>query len=452
MLDKFNNFIKEQELCTFGEQILLAVSGGIDSVVMAHLFSKSDYECAIAHCNFQLRGEESNEDEAFVSSLAASLEMQFHVKRFNVDKAVSNKGISVQMAARELRYAWFEELIHLQSYDAVATAHNRNDSVETFFLNLSRGTGIRGLAGIPYRNGNIIRPLLFASRKDITGYARRNNLIFREDSSNIETKYQRNKIRHDVVHVMEQINPGFVDTMAGNMSRLREVHAIYMQSVDSTRKALFDQDSDGIHIDIAALKRLSPILTWLYELFSPFGFTRSQCEGIEKIMDADPGRQSISTTHQLYKDRARLILVESTRKAFDRYYLDNPDNLSSLPFPMDVEVLDRSQLQQIPDDKHIACLDHAEIQFPLTIRHWLHGDYFFPLGMDQMKKLSDFFVDEKIPVPEKERAWILASGNKIVWIMGHRIDNRFRITAKTTRVLLLRFQSDVASQHLKESL
>ncbi len=452
MLDQFNDFIKEQELCTFGEQILLAVSGGIDSVVMTHLFSQSDYTCAIAHCNFQLRVEESNEDEAFVSSMAASLEMQFHVKRFNVDQEVSNKGISVQMAARELRYAWFEELIHLQSYDSVATAHNRNDSVETFFLNLSRGTGIRGLAGIPYRNGNIIRPLLFASREDIAGYARRNNLIFREDSTNIETKYQRNKIRHDIVPVMEQINPGFVDTMAGNMARLREVHSICMQSIDNARKALFDQDSDSIHIDIAALKRLSPIRTWLYELFSPFGFTRSQCEGIEKIMDADPGRQSISTTHQLYKDRARLILVESTRKTFDRYYLDNPDNLSSLPFPMDVEVLDRSELQRIPDDKHIACLDHAEIQFPLTIRHWLHGDYFFPLGMNQIKKLSDFFVDEKIPVPEKERAWILASGNKIVWIMGHRIDNRFRITSKTTRVLLLRFQSDVASQHLKESL
>jgi len=452
MLDQFNDFIKEQKLCRFGEQILLAVSGGIDSVVMTHLFSQSDYNCAIAHCNFQLRGEESDEDEAFVTTLAASLEMQFHVKQFDVDEAVSNKGISVQMAARELRYAWFEELIHQQSYDAVATAHNRNDSVETFFLNLSRGTGIRGLTGIPLRNGDIIRPLLFASREEITGYARRNNLIFREDSSNIETKYRRNKIRHDVVTVMQQINPGFLETMARNMSRFREVHTIYMQSVDNTRKALFDKDSNRIHIDIAALKKLSPIRTWLYELFSPFGFTRSQCEGIEKIMDADPGRQSISTTHQLYKDRSQLILVESTQKAFDRYYLDNPENLSSLPFPMDVEVLDRSELQQIPDDKQIACLDHAEILFPLTIRHWMHGDYFYPLGMNQMKKLSDFFVDEKIPVPEKEGTWIMASGNKIVWIMGHRIDNRFRITAKTTRVLLLRFQSDVASQHLKESV
>ena len=444
MLDRLKSYLEENKLCKFGDRVLLAVSGGIDSVVMAHLFREADYNCAIAHCNFQLRGKESESDEAFVRLLGASLEMPVYVKHFDVEETVKEEGISVQMAARELRYAWFEELLNDRSYDLVATAHNENDSVETFFINLSRGTGIRGLTGIPPVNGKIIRPLLFATRKEIIAYAEQNQLKFREDASNLDTKYRRNKIRHDVIPVMEQINPGFTETMSLNMERLTEVLGIYKQAVKLARKELFEEGSSRITIDIGKLSSLSPRRTWFYELFSPFGFTRSQCEGIEQIMEAKPGRRSISTTHQLFKDRDRLILIQSTQESFTRYYLDGPDYSSSLPFPMDVEVIDRSELEKIPADPHIACLDHDEIQFPLTIRRWFHGDYFYPLGMNQMKKLSDFFVDNKISVPEKESTWILASGKKIVWIMGHRIDHRFRITEKTTKVLLLSFQSDIA--------
>ena len=431
---------------------MLAVSGGVDSVVMAHLFSNTDHECAIAHCNFQLRGEESDAEEAFVRSLAPTLEMPVYVRRFDVEVTCREKGISVQMAARELRYSWFEELLRQQRFDVVATAHNLNDSVETFLLNLTRGTGIRGLTGIPPRNENVIRPLLFASRPEIAAYASGRRLAYREDSSNIQTKYSRNKIRHDVIPVMEMINPVFIETMNQNMNRLKETHAIFLDAVERTRERLFERSGDRIRIRIRELKKLTPVRTWLFELFSPFGFTRSQCEGMEKIMEADPGRRSISTTHQLFKDRDQLILVGSHQKSFDRYYLDSPENVSNLPFPMDVEVMDREKLGKIPDDNRIACLDYDLIQFPLTIRHWYHGDYFFPLGMDQMKKLSDFFVDQKIPVPEKERIWVLASGKKIVWIMGYRIDNRFKITEKTRKVLLLRFQTDVVPQHVKESV
>lgn len=444
MLDRLKSYLEENKLCKSGDRVLLAVSGGIDSVVMAHLFREADYNCAIAHCNFQLRGKDSESDEAFVRLLGASLEMPVYVKRFDVEETVKEEGISVQMAARELRYTWFEELLNDHSYDLVATAHNENDSVETFFINLSRGTGIRGLTGIPPVIGKIIRPLLFATRKEIIAYAEQKQFKFREDASNLDTKYRRNKIRHDVIPVMEQINPGFTETMSLNMERLTEVLGIYKHAVKLAREELFEEGSSRITIDIGKLSSLSPRRTWFYELFSPFGFTRSQCEGIEQIMDAKPGRQSISTTHQLFKDRDRLILIQSTQESFERYYLDGPFNGSSLPFPMDVEVIDRNELEKIPSDPNIACLDHDEIQFPLTIRHWLHGDYFYPLGMNQMKKLSDFFVDNKISVPEKESTWILASGKKIVWIMGHRIDHRFRITEKTTKVLLLSFQSDIA--------
>jgi len=444
MLQDFNNYIQKLDLCRPDDRILLAVSGGIDSVVMAHLFKEAGYDCMLAHCNFQLRGEDSEGDENFVRSLASYLELPIMVKHFDVEAEMQEHGISLQMAARDLRYAWFEELITGHSMDRVATAHNQNDAVETFFLNLSRGSGIRGLKGISPSRGRIIRPLLFSSRSQIESYQKSNRIEYREDSSNRETKYQRNKIRHDVLPVMEQINPGFLEVMEGNMALLGEVFEIYDQSIQEIRKELFKEKNGKITIAIEKLRALSPLRTWLYELFSPFGFTRMQCEGIEKIMEAGPGRQSISTTHRLFMDRDRMILLPTGIKSFERFYLDDPENHSSLPFPMDMEVLDRSALGSIPRDPNTACLDLDSFQFPLIIRRWMHGDYFYPLGMEQNKKLSDFFIDEKVPVPEKEGIWIMASGKKIVWIMGYRIDNRFRITASTKRVLRLRFQPDVS--------
>ncbi len=348
------------------------------------------------------------------------------------------------MAARDLRYSWFSLLADQHSFSAISTAHNLNDSVETFFLNLSRGTGVRGLTGIPVRNGKVIRPIGFASRKDIREYARSKVLAFREDSSNRETKYQRNKIRHDVIPSLEQINPGFIDTMASNMERMMELRDIVEQSVDNVREEIFKRKAGEIHVLTKDLMKLVPVGTWLYELFAPFGFTRLQCEEIEQFFQSKPGKRFLSPTHQLFKDRDRLILVDSASDSFERYYLDTPEKHSFLPFSMNMEVIERDELDRILTDRNTACLDFDEIQFPLTIRHWLHGDYFYPLGMNQIKKLSDFFVDEKISVPEKERTWVLASGKKIVWIMGHRIDNRFKITEKTRRVLLLRLQPDVA--------
>ncbi|MDX2430107.1 MAG: tRNA lysidine(34) synthetase TilS [Bacteroides sp.] len=444
MQEGFNSYNRDKELLGFGERVLLAVSGGVDSVVMAHLFAETDFDCAIAHCNFQLRGEDSDADEAFVRNLAAQLEMPVYVERFDVDREMKEKGISLQMAARDLRYEWFSTLAVGHSFDAIATAHNLNDSVETFFLNLARGTGIRGLTGIPLRNENIIRPLLFASRKEIEAYATSNSLAFREDSSNRETKYQRNKIRHDVIPIMEQINPAFVQTMAENMKRMVELRELVEVNVDDLRQEIFQRTMAEIRIDTGRLMKLEPLGTWMYELFSPFGFTKPQCKDIEGFLQSDSGKRFLSPTHQLYKDRDQLIMVESKTDSFERFYLDTPEKHSSLPFSMDIEVMDRNELKKIPNDKNTACLDIDEILFPLTIRRWQHGDYFYPLGMDQIKKLSDFFVDEKVPVPMKERTWILATGKKIVWIMGHRIDNRFRIKESTQRVLILRLQPDIA--------
>ncbi|MGW8314602.1 MAG: tRNA lysidine(34) synthetase TilS [Bacteroidales bacterium] len=451
MREEFDAYLKKEGLCSPSDQLLLAVSGGVDSVVMAHLFRAAGYHCALAHCNFQLRGKESDADEMSVRSLSDYLEYPVYVKRFDVEGTISEQGGSVQMVARELRYQWFQELAVQHGFDAIATAHNLNDSIETFFLNLIRGTGIRGLLGIPAKNRNVIRPLLFSTRKAIMAYARRQQITFREDASNLETKYTRNKIRHDLLPVMEQIHPGIEDTMAMNMQRLQEVESIFINAVETERERLFVREGDQTCVEIGSLRSLAPLGTWLYELFSPFGFSSAQCAGIEQMMNAPPGSRSVSPTHQLFKDRDRLILVKSQVKEVQRYYLDSPELPSSLPFSMDIEIVAREQLKKIPGDPLTACLDFDTIQFPLTLRHWLHGDYFYPLGMDQMKKISDFFVDNKVPVPDKERAWILASGRKIVWIIGYRIDHRYRITDQTRKVLILRVQSDVPPELLKKS-
>lgn len=452
MREAFQAYLVEEGLCRPTDRLLLAVSGGIDSVVMAHLFRSAGFDCALAHCNFQLRGQASDSDEVFVRSLSGLLEFPVYVRKFDVERTIREEGGSVQMVARELRYGWFQELAAQHGFDAIATAHNLNDSIETFFLNLIRGTGIRGLLGIPAKNRNVIRPLLFTSRKEILAFARKEQIAFREDASNLETKYTRNKIRHDLLPVLEQIHPQIVDIMDMNMKHLKEAESIFRNAVETEREKLFFREGERITIEIESLRSLAPRGTWLYELFYPFGFSSAQCNGIEQMMDAPPGRRSVSPTHQLFKDRDRLILVKSQVKEVQRYYLDSPELPSSLPFPMDIQIMERSRLKKIPDDRLTACLDFDQIQFPLTLRHWLHGDYFYPLGMDQMKKVSDFFVDKKVPVPDKERAWILASGRKIVWIVGYRIDHRFRINDKTKKVLMLRVQSDVVTELGKEDL
>ena len=414
-------------------------------MALIHLFKMAEVECAIAHCNFQLRGAESIADEEFVRSLAASLEIPVYVKRMEVEAHARDRQMSHQMAARELRYAWFESLRKEHGFHAVATAHNLNDSVETFFINLSRGTGLRGLTGIPVINGSVIRPLLFASRNEIVAFCEREHIHYREDSTNRETKYRRNKIRHDVIPIMQAVQPAFTEVMESNMQRLSDAEAIFRSAIEQVRSSLFEEGPQSVIVEIEQLRALTPLQTWLYELFSPYGFTRMQIEGIVQMMDASPGKQSISTTHKLHKDRDTLILTQTTPERFDRFYLDRAEQPSNLPFPMDVEILKRDQLESIPADPTVACLDLDQLDFPLTIRHWLHGDYFHPLGMDGVKKLSDFFIDQKIPGPEKERTWILASGKKIVWIMGHRIDHRYRITDTTRKVLKLSLHPDVGA-------
>lgn len=437
MVQKFQRYIEEYKLCDPGQELMLAVSGGVDSVVMTDLFYSSGYSCSILHCNFGLRGSESDGDEAFVRSLASSYDMPVFVQSFETEDYAEEEGISIQMAARKLRYDWFDEISDNHDIRLIATAHNMNDSIETVLINLSRGTGLKGLTGIPCKNEKFIRPMLKLSRKEILDYAREKSLQYREDSSNASKKYHRNRIRHDVIPALEEVNPSFIKTMYENISRISEGYEIFRESINTARSSLFIQKADHMEIDIASLKVLSPLSTWLYELFSAYNFSKDQCLGIEMILHSDSGKHCVSTTHQLYKDRDKLLLFELEEKSFERYYIDSPGSRASLPFAMDIDLVDIENAGDFPNSQLSAFLDHGQLTFPLTIRKWQHGDYFYPLGMEQMKKLSDFFIDTKVPVPVKNKTWILASGKNIVWIMGLRIDNRYKLTSKTKQVLKL---------------
>lgn len=442
MWEKLLSFSKQNELFQKSDSILLAVSGGVDSVVMTDLFVRGGISAAILHCNFQLRGNESELDEAFVRSLADSYNIPIFVQRFDTEIHANENGISVQMAARELRYKWFDEMRDYLQYDHIATAHNKNDAVETFFINLGRGTGIKGITGIPVKNNHYIRPLLFLSRKDIYSYARVKGLAYREDSSNASKKYQRNKIRHDIIPAFEELNPSFVDTMEDNIHRFSDIASIYKSHINSVRKQLFSKQNHNLVISISDIKKLSPIKTWLYELFHPFNFTKDQCSSIAKILDAPSGKVFISTTHKLYKDRDAFYIVENNDNTnFERYYIDSTEKNFQLPFAAEMEILETFRNEDINNNK-IAFLDMDTLHFPLTVRKWMHGDYFYPLGMDHIKKVSDFFIDNKIPVPVKKNTWILASGKNIVWIIGLRIDNRYKVTDHTKKVLKLKIYDD----------
>lgn len=437
MENNFQNYIKEKNLCSGRDEIMLAVSGGIDSVVMTNLFYQSAYKCMMLHCNFGLRNEESDGDEAFVRSIAANYEFPVFVKKFDALEFAEENGISVQMAARELRYSWFDEISKKYAIDRIATAHNMNDSVETVLLNLTRGTGIKGLTGIPAKNGKYIRPLLFASRTEIQEYCKINKLQFREDSSNASKKYKRNKIRHDIIPMMEEINPSYIQTMNENIRRFEESYQIYRKEVHRIREGLFINKGTHTEINLESLKTIKPISSWLYELFSDYGFSMDQCLNIGKILESESGKQFVSPTYRLYKDRDKLLLYPIEETSFDRYYIDSPESKVALPFSMDLEIINSETSEDIPANQNIAYLDLEKLNFPLIIRKWQFGDYFFPLGMEQMKKVSDFFINNKIPVPVKNNTWLLTSGKNIVWIMGLRIDNRYKITSKTNQILKL---------------
>ena len=428
-IDTYFSFLKNKK-------ILVAVSGGVDSVVLTHLLNKLNFNIALAHCNFRLRGKASDLEEAFVQDLTNKLQLSFFVTSFKTkDYAVKNN-LSIQMAARDLRYAWFNEIIKTHAFDYLLTAHHADDNLETFLINLSRGTGLDGLTGIPAVNNQTIRPLLPFTKKEIETYANNNNLSWREDLSNTETKYLRNKLRHDVIPLLKEINPNLLESFAKTVEHLKGSKQIVQDRIDGIKKDVTIESDKNLKFKIQNLKSLSNPKAYLFELLNIYGFT--QWDDVLNLLEAQSGKQVYSKTHRLIKDRDYLILDKIKNKNQPNIYKINESDTNLKAQNLSLKI----QKSNLDDFKHleknstkIIYIDKSLLIFPLTVRKWEKGDYFYPLGMRGKKKLSKYFKDEKLSVLDKENNWLLCSNNNIVWILNHRQDDRFKINDTTKNIL-----------------
>ena len=440
MLQETKEYIREKINVGKNDKILLAVSGGIDSMVMSSILIDLGYIVSIAHCNFSLRGEESDSDQEFVNKYASDREVPIYNKKFDTAEYARNHGLSIQMAARELRYNWFAEISNEEKIPYVAVAHNNDDVTETIIINLVRGTGLRGLTGIKARTGNIIRPLLFASRKDIELYALQNNIKFREDSSNALTYYHRNRIRHNVIPELLKINPAFNKTLESTIEKLSGTSEIFNAYIKSVKERIIEKVGDNISVSVNDLAGLSPSSAWLFEIFREYGIGQNQLNELKKLFYAESGKYLNTASHTIYKDREKLIITTNNEPELRIITINSLVELFNYHgFITDIIPINDFELIK---DSAIACLDLAKIEFPLTLRPWKEGDWFLPLGMRGKKKISDFLIDIKIPVSIKPGIRVLCSNDEICWIAGFRIDNRFKITSDTKNVLLIRLNQE----------
>ena len=438
MLHEFLKFIEDNRLIKKNDRVLLAVSGGIDSMVMTDLFIKSGINIGIAHCNFTLRAGESDKDEKYVREFATDHNIPYYSQRFDTRAISCEKKISVQMAARNLRYTWFEEIRNKNGYDSIAVAHNLSDNVETFLINLARGTGIKGLSGIKKKSGRVIRPILFASRLTIEEYSTNWKINYREDSSNIETKYTRNKIRHLILPLMKEINPSIEAALNETAERLSSVNDIFYGYISSLRKTIFKNNSGIFLVNISLLRPFLNNNTVLFELFRPFGTGSGTLTDLHNIIKGKTGIQLITDTHRIIKNRNELIITARSDQKKEISVINTLTGLKKNQFISSVRKVSMSESLRIPSNPEIACIDYQKISFPLIIRKWQFGDIFYPLGMKHRKKLSDYFIDRKFSILEKENKMVLESAGSIVWIIGERLDNRFRINESTKEALIIK--------------
>lgn len=431
MLTQFTEFVLKNDLCSKSQPVFVAASGGIDSMVLLHLFVSAGFNVSAAHMNFNLRGKESDEDEAFVKERCGHLAIPFIRKAVATKNYATERGMSVQMAARALRYEWFSELIRLNAGSVIATAHHVNDSGETMLLNLIRGTGIDGLTGIPMKNDGVIRPLSFATRKQIEQYAAAHAITWREDESNLDDHYQRNFIRHRVMRLLRQINPSIEETLLRNSTRLGGERELLERSLAGLKEDFIVDDDGTVRISKEGLKEFIHRSGVLMRMIEPFGFNFATAESIVAALEGQPGKKFFSPTHQLVVDREHLIISVPDHEA-SPVAVTREGSLGKLTLTI------RETSDKTPgSDPSTAYIDKDKVTLPLLWRKWKEGDSFHPLGMKGSKKLSDFFIDEKIPVTEKQSATVLTSGSEIVWVVGKRIDDRFRITGDTKTVLVI---------------
>ena len=425
MLQKLSNHINKNLPFLKDKKLLIAISGGIDSVVLTHLLSALKFNISLAHCNFNLRGIESDKDEDFIISLGEKLNVKTFTTHFKTEEFAKKNKQSTQIAARNLRYNWFNELIHKYEFDFVLTAHHADDNLETFLINLTRGTGLEGLTGIPEINGNIVRPLLKFSRQEIIDFAKENNIDWREDKSNAFTKYTRNKIRHQVVPILKEINPSLLDTFANTTEHLQENQQIIEDRINEVSlKVLqknFKTEKEIIKIEIKKIKSLSNSKAYLYQLLKDYNFT--EWNDVYNLLSAQSGKQIFSKTHILLKDRDFLILTKIDFSTALETIFQIEENTSEIKQPIHLNI--ENVIEKSTENKQTIFVDKEELVFPLKLRKWQNGDFFYPKGMNGKKKLSKYFKDEKLSLIEKQNTWLLCNNNNsIIWVIGYRQDKR----------------------------
>lgn len=435
-ISDFRNFAKNNGLFAPDQKILVGVSGGADSICLCHLLKKEDVSFGIAHVNFGLRDNESDEDEAFVERFASEIQVPFFQIRFNTEEFAQQNGTSIQMAARELRYQWFEKIRRQHHFHLIATAHHADDAMETFFINLAKGAGLHGLKGIPAKNGLVIRPLLFARREQIEAYIHQHNLPFRTDSSNLSDKYQRNFVRLHIIPLFREAFPAFDDTFARSLENLSEATEILDFCSEQFAKEAIEKREDGMAISIPRLFELPAPASFLFFWLKNYGFTRTVVKEIEQALRAQSGKVFFSQTHRIVKDRDFLLL--SHLKPGDEknisHLLFSEEGVFSFFHHEFKTLLTENNDFVVSKDANVAQLDFNKLQFPIVIRRWMPGDRFKPLGMSGYKKVSDFLTDLKLSIPQKEQTLVMCCNEEIVWVVGLRIHNDFKITEKTGKI------------------
>ena len=422
MLQKFKKHITEEFPFLKDTKLLIAISGGLDSVVLFHLLHKLNYDVSLAHCNFKLRGKESDLDEEFIKNLNQISANQIFTIIFDTEKYAKEHKLSTQIAARELRYNWFQKLITEHKFEYVLTAHHADDNLETFLIHLTRGSGLDGFTGIPKVNGNIVRPLLAFSRKEILNYAKDNDIEWREDASNASNKYIRNKIRHQVLPVLKEINPSILDSFATTIENLQESKQIIEDRIENIASEVLEKEANFIKIDIEKIKELSNSKAYLYQLLKSYHFT--EWNDVYDLLNAQSGKQVFSKTHRLLKDRDVLILSKIDLSNSIEMAFQIEEEITEITNP--IHLTFKEVIEKSTENKQTIYVDKDLLKYPLMLRKWEKGDYIYPLGMQGKKKLSKYFKDEKFSLIDKENTWLLCNAeNQIMWIINHRQDRRF---------------------------
>lgn len=450
LLANFKEYIQRENLFQATDRLLLAVSGGVDSVVLCALCRQAGFDFEMAHCNFQLRGTDSQRDEDFVKGLAAQYGVRLHVKKFDTAAYAAAEKKSIEEAARDLRYQWFYQLLqgnteHQPAGTYILTAHHADDNIETVLMNFFRGTGIAGLRGMLPKQSKIVRPLLFARRTELEEFVQVNQLLFVTDHTNQENIYTRNFFRNKIIPLISEAYPGAAGNVFKNIQRFRDAALLYDQSIEIHKKKLMETRGNEIHIPVLKLKKTHALPTVLYEIIRLFGFTAHQTDEAVSLLTSETGKYIQSASHRIIKNRQWLIISPRQTTVADHILIEAGDR--SVHFQNGVILLEQfiNTAFKISNDQSMAQVDLALIQFPLLLRRWKQGDYFYPLGMQKKKKLSRFFSDQKLSLTQKENSWVIEMNKKIIWVVGMRIDDRFKVSATTTNILQIRLSQNAGS-------